>query len=78
MSVTQSWPASASLPELITSSVEQYIATAVDLSRDLNRFTSLRRELRPRMQVSILMKPSDFVSNLEDAFRAMWREWCAR
>jgi predicted O-linked N-acetylglucosamine transferase (SPINDLY family) len=65
------------LPELIASGPDDYIARAVGLACDPERLATLRRELRPRMAASPLCDGSRFTRNLEDAYRYMWRSWCA-
>jgi len=40
------------LPELIATSVDDYVARIVGLAQDRDRLARLRRELRPRMQAS--------------------------
>ncbi len=57
------------LPELITTSVDDYVAAGVALANDRDRLTSLRSTLRDRMKSSILMQPSEFVGNLEQIWR---------
>jgi predicted O-linked N-acetylglucosamine transferase (SPINDLY family) len=66
------------LPELIASSPEQYVEVAAELARDLPRLGHLRATLRRRMQSSPLMDAPQFARNIEAAYRAMWRRWCAR
>jgi predicted O-linked N-acetylglucosamine transferase (SPINDLY family) len=65
------------LPELIAQSPEQYVALARDLARDLPRLSQLRAELRPRMRNSPLMDATRFARDIESAYRAMWRSYCA-
>jgi predicted O-linked N-acetylglucosamine transferase (SPINDLY family) len=64
------------LPELVTSSPDEYVRIAVQLARDIPRLTELRRTLRPRMQASPLMDASTFARNIESAYRGMWQHWC--
>ncbi len=66
------------LEELITASPEDYVARAVALARDPVRLATLRHELRPRMEASSLTDPARFTKALEDAYQAMWRQWCAK
>jgi protein O-GlcNAc transferase len=66
------------LPELITYSPDQFIATATTLARDLPRLQSLRSSLRRRMEQSPLMDAPTFTHAIETAYRQMWRTWCAK
>ena len=50
---------------------------AVELAHDRSRLCELRATLRDRMQNSPLMDAGRFTRNLEAAYRAMWRRWCA-
>ena len=65
------------LPELVADSRAQYVELAVDLAGDLARLRTLRGELRQRMRESVLMDKSRFARHMENAFRAMWKKWCA-
>ncbi|MGE0093346.1 MAG: tetratricopeptide repeat protein [Alphaproteobacteria bacterium] len=66
------------LEEMIATSPGDYVARAVALARDPARLAALRSNLRPRMEASSLTDPARFTSALEDAYRAMWRQWCAK
>ncbi len=63
-------------PELVARTPEQFIQIATDLAGDLPRLAELRRTLRSRMQESPLMDAPRFASNIEAAYRQMWRNWC--
>jgi predicted O-linked N-acetylglucosamine transferase (SPINDLY family) len=65
------------LPQLIASTVDEYVAIAAGLAADLPRLRALRRSLRAAMQASPLMDAALFARDIEDAYRAMWRRWCA-
>jgi predicted O-linked N-acetylglucosamine transferase (SPINDLY family) len=65
------------LPELIAESPDQFVLIAKELANDLPRLTELRQTLRQRMQISPLMDAPRFAKNVETAYRAMWRHWCA-
>jgi predicted O-linked N-acetylglucosamine transferase (SPINDLY family) len=64
------------LPELVAETPEQYLRIAADLAGDLPRLEELRRTLRGRMQSSPLMDAPRFASDIEAAYRQMWRSWC--
>ena len=66
------------LPELVASSSGEFVFTAKRLAGDLSRLTELRRTLRARMEASVLMDATCFTRGIEAAYRAMWREWCAK
>ncbi len=65
------------LSELVAASEEQYVEIAAGLARDLGRLERLRRELRERVAGSPLADARRFTADLETAYRAMWRGWCA-
>ncbi len=64
------------LKELAARTPEQYVALATNLAMDLKRLTELRGTLRPRMLQSPLMDAKRFASNMEQAYRQIWRKWC--
>jgi predicted O-linked N-acetylglucosamine transferase (SPINDLY family) len=64
------------LEELVAETPDQFVAIAVDLTRDLPRLARLRAELRGRMERSPLMDGPRFARNLESAYRGIWRRWC--
>ena len=65
------------LPELIARTPDEYVKIASELAGDLPRLAELRATLRERMQASPLTDGPRFTRNLEQAFREMWRAWCA-
>ncbi|MEO5373369.1 MAG: tetratricopeptide repeat protein [Alphaproteobacteria bacterium] len=64
-------------PELVTHDAAGYVSLAADLAGDPARLVRYRQSLRPAMRASPLMDPTRHVAELEDAFRTMWRRWCA-
>jgi predicted O-linked N-acetylglucosamine transferase (SPINDLY family) len=66
------------LPELVAFSEEDYVKIAVQLANDLPRLAEWRRTLRPRMEASVLMDAPRFARQIENAYRTMWRQWCAK
>jgi predicted O-linked N-acetylglucosamine transferase (SPINDLY family) len=66
------------LPELATESEQGYVAAAVGLANDLERLSKLRSTLRFTMQASLITDGKRFTKNLEQAYREMWRTWCAK
>ena len=65
------------LSELVAHTADDYVRIAVGLARDSSRLMHLRSTLRQRMRRSPLMDGTRFARNVEGAFRAMWRRWCA-
>lgn len=66
------------LAELATPDAEQYVSLALELAGDLPRLTQLRASLRERMRQSPLMDARLFARDIENAYRDMWKRWCAR
>ncbi len=64
------------LDELIASTPEQYVRIAVNLAKDGQRLSDLRRGLRHRMQASPLMDAAALSRDLESAYQHMWKMWC--
>ena len=66
------------LPELIAGSEDEYISIATKLAADTARLAELRAIMRDRLRGSVLMDGVRFARNVEDAYRKMWRVWCAK
>jgi predicted O-linked N-acetylglucosamine transferase (SPINDLY family) len=69
--------ANLQLDELVLQSAADFVNRAKALAADLSRMQQLRGGLRTQMQSSPLMDGPRFVRNLESAYRAAWRIWCA-
>ncbi len=54
----------------------QFVAIATSLAGDISGLASLRASLRQRMESCPLMDVPKFVTNIESAYRQMWRRWC--
>jgi predicted O-linked N-acetylglucosamine transferase (SPINDLY family) len=67
----------AGLTEFIARDEDSYLAVATSLAGDPERLEAIRHGLRDRMAASPLCDCRGFTRNLENAYRAMWREWCA-
>lgn len=65
------------LPELIARTRADYLAIALDLSRDWMKLQILRSELRSRFIQSPLIDDRHFIQGLEQAYRFFWKSWCA-
>ncbi|HTV49456.1 MAG TPA: tetratricopeptide repeat protein [Phycisphaerae bacterium] len=66
------------LPDLVAQTPEEYKQIVLKLAGDLPRLKELRRTLRQRMMASPLMDAASFARDVEAAYRAMWRNWCAK
>jgi predicted O-linked N-acetylglucosamine transferase (SPINDLY family) len=66
----------AGLPEMIASTEEEYVETAVRLATDSAFLHKTRHDLRNRVVASRMMDHTRFARDMEDAFRGMWRTWC--
>src|SRR5262249_48653989 len=56
---------------------EEFVRIARGLAGDLPKLKDLRQGLRRRMKKSPLMDAVGFARGIEDAYRTMWRRWCA-
>jgi predicted O-linked N-acetylglucosamine transferase (SPINDLY family) len=64
------------LAEWAVSSPEQFIALAMKKADELEPLAALRAELRGRMLTALCDAPH-FTQELEEAYRTLWRRWCA-
>ena len=62
---------SLELRELAAETDAAFVGTAVTLAMDLPRLATLRQELRPRLERSVLMDHAAFARNIEAAYRQM-------
>jgi protein O-GlcNAc transferase len=67
----------AGLPDLVANTPEEYIKTALFLVQAARNVPDLRRNVRQALQSSPLMDEVGLVRSVEDAYRDMWRAWCA-
>ena len=65
------------LGELAVDTPEAYVASARDLAGNLERRRSLRAGLRERVAASLLCDAPAYARSVEDAYRDLWRKWCA-
>jgi protein O-GlcNAc transferase len=65
------------LEDLSAADPEAYIRIAVDLAKNTDRLSELRRTLRERLAGSVLMDGKRFARNVEAAYLEMWRAWCS-
>jgi predicted O-linked N-acetylglucosamine transferase (SPINDLY family) len=66
----------AGFSDLIAETEDDYVNTAVRLSRDLLRLGEMRQGMRDRLKASALMDGAATARGLEDAYRGMWQKWC--
>ena len=66
------------LIDWIASGPEDYVRRAVRFAGERGLLAELRGSMRERMAASPLMDEAGFVRDLEQAYREMWRKWCAR
>lgn len=66
------------LDTLITDSIDAYIEKAVQLAAESERLIELRKSMREGMRNSPLTDAKGFTNSLEDAYRDMWKKWCAQ
>ena len=64
-------------PELIARDDDAFVDIAVALADDLPRLRRYRREFRDIIRTSPLFSVDAHVAELEQAYRLMWRRWCA-
>ncbi|MGB8167958.1 MAG: tetratricopeptide repeat protein [Chthoniobacteraceae bacterium] len=65
------------LPELASPSRDEYVRIAIALAKDRPRLAELRASLRRRMETSPLLDAKSLARHVENAYRTMWRRWCA-
>jgi protein O-GlcNAc transferase len=66
------------LPELIASTPEAYREIAIALANNIGRLQEFRETLRNQVVTSRLCDSVEHASNIENAYRYVWKEWCAR
>ncbi len=64
------------LTDLVARDAGEYVEKVVALAGDRERLRRLHAGLREQMASSPLMDANAFVSDLEAAYRQMWRKWC--
>ena len=66
----------AGLHDLVATSAQGYVQTAIALARDPAWRGTLRRTMRARLRASALLDHGKFVAALEAGFRRVWGTWC--
>jgi len=64
-------------PEWIAHSENEYIEKAVALASDLPYLAAIRANLRTELEASPWRDEAGFARRVEQAYRDMWRRWCA-
>jgi predicted O-linked N-acetylglucosamine transferase (SPINDLY family) len=65
------------MEHLVANTPREYVQCAAALASDRQSLEELRSTIRSRMMTSPLMDQARFARNLEDAYAAVWRIWCA-
>jgi predicted O-linked N-acetylglucosamine transferase (SPINDLY family) len=68
----------AGLADWVAQDEDDYLRRATDFAADLPALAALRAQLRPQLLASPLCDAPRFARHLAEAWRGMWREWCAR
>jgi predicted O-linked N-acetylglucosamine transferase (SPINDLY family) len=66
------------LSDLVVSNEDAYRTAAVTLANNPQRLAALRASLRERMVSGGILDGNDLAAQAASAFRAMWRNWCAK
>jgi len=78
------WPLVRILPhypgltDWIAETPEQYVDIAMRKAQALPALAALRRQLRGIFASSIIGDAQAYVKAVEQEYRKLWREWCAR
>jgi predicted O-linked N-acetylglucosamine transferase (SPINDLY family) len=70
--------AAVGLPDLIARSDAEFLRIAAHLAGDLDRLAALRAGLRAQVSASPLCDGPAHARALEQLWRRLWREWCAK
>ncbi|MBM3546507.1 MAG: tetratricopeptide repeat protein [Alphaproteobacteria bacterium] len=70
--------ARAGLADFIAKSGEEYVAIATRLAADPARLAALRAGMRSRLDKASVSNGRIFASEMEQAYRGLWRQWCGR
>ena len=65
------------MPELVTTSLEEYEQAALGLARSPQRLIALRRKLQNHREASALFDLPKLTGNIEAAYARMWQTWLA-
>lgn len=62
----------------VAASKEQFVACAMQASKDLRKLSALRADLRDRLNQTPIGHTADYVAAVESACRDLWRERCTK
>ena len=65
------------LPELCADDVDEYVRRAVELAKCPSRLSELHQTLRRRMRQSPLMDAAQYMLEIEQGYKRIWRNWLA-
>ncbi len=68
----------AQMEAWVAHSAEEYAEIALRMTRDAPRLAQLRQNLRERMTKSAVGDLARYTAAVEQAYRSMWRRWCAK
>jgi predicted O-linked N-acetylglucosamine transferase (SPINDLY family) len=66
------------LSELVGADPDAMVQIAAKLAQDIPKLAALRAGMRQRLRNSPLMDAPGLTTQIEKAFRTMWRTWCAK
>ena len=66
------------LGDLALDTQQAYVASANKLARDHVRLRTLKNNLRELVKASPICDPLAYSLSVEDAYRSMWKTWCAK
>jgi predicted O-linked N-acetylglucosamine transferase (SPINDLY family) len=66
------------LLDLIAKTPDEYTDLAANLAHDLNRLQHLRENLREMVSQSHVCNISQFILQIENSYRKIWKEWCEK
>ena len=72
---TYSLLANIGLSDLASTSLADYVETAVALAGNLDLLDALHLELRDRMKASPVMDQERYIREMEECYRAIWNAW---
>ncbi|WP_337995987.1 tetratricopeptide repeat protein [Oleispirillum naphthae] len=64
-------------PVFLADDVDDYVFRAVGWAARRTELDAMRRDIRWRLEHSLLCDEAGQAAAMEDAYRAMWRRWCA-
>ena len=67
----------AGLPDWVADSPDEYVRIAAGRAGRVADLAALRAGMRDRLRASPLCDTAGYARRLEDAYRGMWRAWCA-